>query len=79
MAAAPGNRTGSAAGLHATLRVVGGSAAVAAIAGILASHQQPDHVPAESGYRLAFLIFAALDLLAAAAAAALVTQPPRPV
>ncbi|GGM64641.1 MFS transporter [Dactylosporangium sucinum] len=65
VAAVPHERTGAATGLHATLRVMGGAAAVAWAAGVLSAGENSLHVPSESGYVLVFLVMGGLDVAVA--------------
>jgi MFS family permease len=68
MAAAPPEQTGTANGMNANIRTIGGSIGAALMATVVTAHVGPTGLPAESGYTTGFLMLTgALGLSGAAA------------
>lgn len=64
----PSHQTGTASGMNANIRTIGGSIGSSAMAGILAAHATASGLPSERGYQTGFVVLGAVALTAAAIA-----------
>jgi MFS family permease len=66
----PADQTGTASGMNANVRTIGGAIGVAAVGGIVTASLQPTGLPHEAGYTQGFLLLCVISVAAVAAALA---------
>jgi MFS family permease len=78
LASVPRHQTGVASGMNANIRLIGGSIGTAMMGGVITARTGPGGFPLEAGYRDAFLVLAAVAVVAVGVALLIPRAPGRP-
>jgi MFS family permease len=78
LASVPRHQTGVASGMNANIRLIGGSIGTAMMGGVITARTGPGGFPLEAGYRDAFLVLAAVAVVAVGVALLIPRVPGRP-